>query len=99
MITIWHNKENDAPSIELGPVAIDLHEETTNQTTLFSLVMNSKDTVLDGNQVKALVTPEIAEFFNKVVAEEVAKLTTKPPKKKAPHVVEVEIQRNLSESV
>ncbi len=75
-IRIWHNKQTDAPSVEVGPITVDLGVETPAQSSLFALVMNHPDAVVQG-YVIAPLTPEIAEAFEKVIAEEVHQLLPK----------------------
>lgn len=87
-IRIWNNKQTDAPSVEVGPITVDLGEETIAQAILFALVMNHPEAVAQG-YVIAPVTPEIAEAFTEVLHEEIRKLV---PKRVA-QSVEIQIER------
>ena len=75
-IRIWHNKQTDAPSVEVGSITVDLGKETPAQQLLFQLVMNHPEAVAQGHVI-APVTPEIAEAFEAIVHEEVLKLVPK----------------------
>lgn len=89
MIEIWHNRQMNCPSVQVGSIAIDLRKETPAQAELFKLVMNHPDVSISG-AVRAPLTHEIASLFMTVLQEEIAQYTPKPPKKRMGHVVQYE---------
>lgn len=88
MIQIWHNKQNDAPSIELGIVKVDLtKEETPEQKELFRLVMSHPEVVAQPH-VQCPVTDEIANAFEAMIHAEVRKQTKKRLGQRAEFTIE-----------
>jgi len=89
MIEIWQNRITEAPSIQVGCLAMDLVSETPAQKLLFKLVANHPDAIT-GGAVRAPVTDEIADAVEKVVSEEIRRHLPKRGKRMG-HTIECHV--------
>lgn len=97
LITIWHNRQTNAPSLEVGTIKYDFPLEEPNEPmrpaadALFTAVMQHPDVVSEGNQIKGPVTQEIGDLIMAALREEVNRFAPKVKKRRMASEVSVEI--------
>lgn len=87
MITIWHNRQTNAPSFEVGTIKYDFPIEEPNTPpspaadALFQAVMTNPDVVAAGGGFKGPVTHEISDLIVAALREEVNRFAPKTRKR------------------